>query len=157
MGTEAIDAQLRLLACLNGGPDTNCTYEFRELAYSDRIEEALKAEFGSGVHFRTKQEYSADDWHLMLKKKEQNVLATFEPVFTQWVFAMPYSPRLTAEGGWVQRKVISLLCEELESVVGQCEVYEVFVSPPCWYEASWQDYVFKGKEKLWFLHLGVTD
>jgi hypothetical protein len=159
MGTEAVDAQLRLIACLNGGPDTNCTYEFRELAYCDRLEEALRVEFGPGVHFRTKQEYSSDDWHIRVEDRGDDVRKIISPVFKEWGFDRRYSPKLWATGDSVLHNVISLLCDELEAVVEQCEVYEVFVSPPCgcWYEASWQDYVFKGSDRLWFLHLGVSD
>lgn len=57
----------------------------------------------------------------------------------------------------VKGEVVELLCEALTDTIGPCEICEVFVSPPVWYEAHWRDFAFKGKEKSWLLHLGVSD
>ena len=159
MGTQAIDAQLRLLACLNQGPDTNCTYEFRELPFHESLEEALREVFGSGIHYRGNQphSYSAADWHLRLDEKKEHAGDILAPVLVEWAFKMPYSPVLAAKGDWVRQNVISMLCEAFQEEVGNCQVFEIFVSPSWWYEAAWQDFAFKGDSRIWFLHFGVSD
>jgi len=157
MSTIAINAQLALLAALNCYSNNHFTIELTELPAADAIEDSLKSAFGSGMNYQTKKSYSAEDWHLRADPKGADVKGALAAVIREWVFAMGEFPSKYSKREYVKDNVVSLVCEELEKTVGLCQVFEVFVSPPCWYEAHWRDFAFKGSEKSWLLHFGVTD
>lgn len=105
----------------------------------------------------SKRPHSAEDWHLRVEARGADIQVSLTEVLKTWTFAMPYSPVLGSSRGEVMREVVEMLCKALTDTIGPCEICEVFVSPPAWYEAHWQDFAFKGKEKSWLLHLGVSD
>jgi hypothetical protein len=157
MSADATNAVLKLVALLNDGPNHACTYELIELPQRREIVESLESTFGPGEHWSTKKPYSAGDWHLRVEPRGTDIRATLTEVLKTWIFAMPYSPALGSARDWVKGEVVEVFCQALTDTIGPCEICEVFVSPPVWYEAHWQDFAFRGKDKSWLLRLGVSD
>jgi hypothetical protein len=157
MSADAANALLKLVALLNNGTDHACTYELTELPQRSEIVESLESTFGPGEDWVTKKSYTAADWHLRVEARGADIQATLTEVLNTWTFAMPCSPVLGSLPDEVKGQVVEMLCQVLTDAMGPCEICEVFVSPPVWYEAHWRDFAFKGKEKSWLLHLGVSD
>ena len=156
MSAIAINAAFEVLAILNCVPDNEFTYQLIELPHCAELRESLSAHFGPGINFRTKTTYSADDWQLRLEPRGTDPSQALAIALPAWVFANLHAPQGHAQQS-VERAVIELLLRRLNEAIGPCEIYEVFVSPPHWYESSWQDFVLRGESHTWLLHLGVSD
>lgn len=156
MSAIAINAALELLALLNCVPDNQFTYQLIELPHCAEVRESLTTQFGAGMDYRTRKSYTADDWQVRLEPRGTDLSQALTVPLPAWAFANLHAPQTHSQQS-VERAVIELLLRRINEAVGRCEIYEVFVSPPHWYEASWQDFVLRGEASTWLLHFGVSD
>lgn len=156
MNAIAINAALECLALLNCVPDNEFTYQLIELPHCVEVRESLAAQFGAGINYRTKTSYTADDWQVRLEPRGTDLSQALTVALTAWTFANLHAPQSHSQQS-VEHGVIELLLRRINEAVGCCDIYEVFVSPPLWYEASWQDFVLRGATHTWLLHFGVSD
>ena len=154
MSITAVNALLAQVAQLCEAPDSAFTFELAELPREESIELSLAPRF-AGVHWKTKQPYSISDWDLKAEPRGDDLFGILGPVLGSWLFGMPSSLSHIQEH--VRTAIVGQLCDHISGIVGHCSVHEIFVTPPVWYETSWQDFVLLSPERLWFLHFGVTD
>ncbi len=65
--------------------------------------------------------------------------------------------QLCRGGDKVRDNIVDELANAIIGLVGANEIHEVFVDPPFWYEASWQDFAMANRDHVYFLHFGVSD
>ena len=157
MSLDKLNGKLQVLGQLNNGPNTTADFELQALPRSTSLQESLGLHFASFVDWRTQQPHSAEKWHIKTKQIGEKSDAALQPILEYWFFKLPYAPKLEDDRLWVKSNVINDVLETLDEVVGECELHEVFVTPPIWYEGHWQDIAFSRNGNFWLLHLGVTD
>lgn len=157
MSVSEANAKLETLAYLNGGPDTDCTFEILLLDQSESIELALDAYFSKIINWRTQQPHPASDWHISVQKFQNDPISSLREILKYWIFQLPYSPAPPSEREWVASNVINDVLNTLEADFKGGVLYEVITTPPVWYEGHWQDFVVSNEGRNWFLHFGVTD
>lgn len=154
---DRINGQLMALALINEGPDTVCTFELVVLPHRESLRESLAGVFTAGVRHRDNKAYTEKDWQVRTRLLGMDIGDLLSNQIATWLFHMPYSPTFEARRHYVMANIVASVCNDLKEVVGECEIHEVFVQPPVWYEASWQDFALVGKGATHFLHFGVTD
>ena len=149
-----INALFRQLAALCTVADNGFVFELTELPCSGDVSSSLAPLF-SGVDVYTGKSYGIDEWSLRLEPVGDDVEKLLRPVLMNWLFGLPSDLHLADSDA--KSAVIDQLCLLMIETFGCCAIHEVFVTPPCWYEACWQDFAFVAEDRLWFLHLGVSD
>ncbi len=157
MIADTTAALLKPVALLNSDPDTGCTCELAELPRKGEVLDALASAFDPGVNWRTNTPYGAEDWHLRVSPRGNDIWASLSEVLGEWACFMTCSPKQASTQDWAANTVTEMLCQALIDTIGPSEIYDVLVFPPVWYEAHWQDLAFKGEGRSWLLHLGVSD
>jgi hypothetical protein len=157
MNESIVNALLSLLGSLHESSDISFTSELKELPNDEKIEVSLYTWFTGGINHKTKTPYTFADWHVKVKKIDGDLNAAMSPVLMKWCFDMSFNPSVKENHSTAKTAAVNILLEHLLNVVGLSSIHEIFVDPPCWYEASWQDFVFKSADRTWILHLGVSD
>jgi hypothetical protein len=145
---------LAVLEALNGATNVSTCYTLEPLPESTELETALGQHFAK---YRTSrvppqpasawgvQVYplGSEGWELLLQRNRA------------WFFERPEAP----PSARVEQRdaVMGLFQEALQAVVGEALVYEVRVSPPMFYECTWEDFALVSPLGFWLLHLGSSD
>jgi hypothetical protein len=157
MSEPIVNALLSILGSLHESSNISFTSELKELPYDEKVEFSLNSWFTDGINHRAKTSYTYADWHVKLKKIDGDLNSAMTPVLMKWCFEMSFNPSVKENHRIAKTEAVNILLKHLTNTVGLGSIYEIFVDPPVWYEASWQDFVFKSTERTWLLHLGVTD
>ncbi len=157
MNETVVNALLSVLGSLHESSNIYFTSELIALKHEEEIEISLHSWFGDGVNYRTNTPYTFADWHVKVKQINEDLNVFMAPILMNWCFQMSFKPSVREDHHMAKTAAVDILLKHLLNTVGSCSIYEIFVDPPVWYEASWQDIVFKTSESTWLLHLGVTD
>lgn len=153
MSIARLQGLLESIEILNNGTNHGCEYAIYKLPEAPGVREALDLYFAS-LSTSSKAAQSADHWHIQTSELDQSWRSVLGERLKHWFFEEEYSPKVD---NWNQQTFIDQALNYLTHEIGEPNVFEVFVSPPMWYDCQWQDFLFASSKGRWMLHLGFSD
>lgn len=153
MSIARLQGLLESIEILNHGTNHGCEYAIYKLPEAPGVREALDLYFAS-LSTSSKAAQPADHWHIQTSELDQSWRSVLGERLKHWFFEEEYSPKVD---NWNQKTFIDQALNHLTHEIGEPNVFEVFVSPPMWYDCHWQDFLFASSKGRWMLHLGFSD
>lgn len=153
MSIAQFQGLLESIEILNHGTNHGCEYAIYKLPEAPSVREALDIYFSSLSSSR-KAAQPADYWHIQTSELCQPWRSVLGERLKHWFFEEEYSPKVDKSN---QQAFVDRALNYLTQEIGEPNIFEVFVSPPMWYDCLWQDFALTSSTGRWMLHLGFSD
>ncbi|MFC4157794.1 hypothetical protein [Chitinimonas lacunae] len=152
---EGLNGFLDALALLNDASGHRSNYRVEPLPPALDLRLALKQYFAAR-HPGTEAASLEVSWHIRHSALDRNWPNILRPILKHWFFEQHFSP-LPIQHSNGQALVVTRFIERLLDCFGPCELHEIFVTPPIWYDSHWQDFAIVSADgQRWLLHLGFS-
>jgi hypothetical protein len=118
--------------------DDNYTFQFTVFCQLNSLEKSL-------------EEFYADNAKSITVEVVENAQKELRSVLEQWLLSYR---RIFPNQQYID---IDSLTEMLFKIAQPTSLWRVELEPISWYECTWDDFVFEGKERIFLLHLGASD
>ena len=153
MSIARLQGLLESIEILNHGSNHGCEYAIYQLPEAPSFHEALNLYFAS-LSTSSEPAQPAEYWHIRTSELDPTWRTALGARLKYWFFEEEYSPKVDE---WNQQAFVDQALKYLVHEIGEPSVFEVFVSPPMWYDCHWQDFAFTSNRGRWMLHLGFSD
>ena len=175
MSRDVCNGFLDAICVLNEGSNTSGVHELEELPAATSLRRALAARFAALSDHRDPP-VTAEAWNIQVDAVPGDWRVELRPVVHAWFFELPDSTPVDDER---RNRLVTRFLEHLHEIVGDARAWRVEVTPPVWYECTWQDvafeatgarrviraeavsgrveHQFEGRLDRWLLHFGITD
>lgn len=136
-----ISGLLDLLATLNTISDYVFYFHFTVVAKTASLSKALHSFYG---------DEAASITPTLLQEPEKQLRSTLE----EWLFINCSNVLRRPDN---QSHYYDALLRMIYQVAKPRRVWQVDIVPTTWYAAAWDDFAFEGRDRVFMLHLGVSD
>jgi hypothetical protein len=153
MSLDACCGFLDALALLNTGVNHSPDYSLVRLPPTATVRESVEAYFAQLSTSITPPQ-PASEWHIQLTSVPGDWTENVADASRRWFFGQPFSPRVNADAA---DDVVAGFVKLVKAVVGTARAHSLSVTPPMWYECSWEDIALESTHGFWLLHFGFSD
>lgn len=152
LAQQVLNEMLERLARENDGCNHGSEYAIYALPNACSLKDSLDLYFS---HLNTSDHPSLppDRWNIRTQVVE-DFDKTIGDAARFWFYELEFSPKVDSS---VAIQTISEFLNKLLAAVGDASAFVVQVTPPIWYECTWQDFAFNGGDRYWLLHFGFSD
>lgn len=143
---EKLNGFMEALGTMN--MDTNRGSEYMVIKLQDgaRILPSLAV-----YHASLSDKHPPEYWY---PKLNETNWARFETVAAKWFFDHKVMENLPEQ---MKKHLLAVFQDIIKEMLGEYQVYELITTPPIWYAAIWDEFVFYSKHGIFLFHFSLYD